>query len=165
MGNRSRPNDGLWITYDVGRSDFANEVRLHRLAAEHGLAPQIVEVGDNYFVSHHTGRPVVDVVRFWTLEQRIEVRDRIIRLLKSLADLGIHHRDASGLNVTIDGDGEVWLIDFEWAIEQGGCSYDLFGPEVSGVPVPTGHQAAGFTVWWHGTVRPLGDLFGPLPLL
>lgn len=164
MSNRAQPYQGLWVTQDIGRSDFQTEIALQSLAAEHGLAPEVVDVGDDWFTSRHTGRPIADFDPFWTLEQRIDVRDRTIRLLTDLFELGVHHRDASGLNITIDHDGSLKLIDFEWAIRQEApCSFDLYGPEASGVPAPDQHQELGFSVWWRGSIRPLSSLFGPLP--
>lgn len=79
----------------------------------------------------------------------------LVSMLKSMELLGIHHRDVHPGNlVTIDG--HLRLIDWETAIcDAGAPSYDLYGPDVSGLPVPDIHAAIrskrspnGYRMWF-----------------
>lgn len=71
-------------------------------------------------------------------------------LLTRLHADGIHHRDVHVLNLVRSAAGRVLLIDWETAIYQPSeLSYDLHGPEASGVPVPAIH--APYTPQWWGS--------------
>ena len=63
-----------------------------------------------------------------------------IELLEALNTVGLHHRDAHVKNLVRGPDGPL-LIDWETAVVAPGVpSYDLYGPDVSGVPSPTIHK-------------------------
>lgn len=63
----------------------------------------------------------------------------LIRLLKQLQTDGIHHRDVHIENIVQAPQGPL-LIDWETGIHQPGHrSYDLYGPDESGVPAPDIH--------------------------
>jgi len=63
----------------------------------------------------------------------------IVNLLRRLEAEGIHHRDVHIENVVQAPDGPL-LIDWETAIRMPGHkSYDLHGPDSSGVPAPDIH--------------------------
>ena len=68
-------------------------------------------------------------------------------ILHELHRLGIHHRDVHPGNVVFTAADEPLLIDWETAIETPPTvpSYDLYGPEASGLPVPDIHVALGNT--------------------
>lgn len=64
---------------------------------------------------------------------------QLVELLRRLETDGIHHRDVHIENIVQGPDGPL-LIDWETAIHAPGHpSYDLHGPEVSGIPVPDIH--------------------------
>jgi Ser/Thr protein kinase RdoA (MazF antagonist) len=70
-------------------------------------------------------------------------------LLEELHKAGVHHRDVHLGNVVLGPKGPL-LIDWETAIEQPApVSYDLYGPEASGVPLPEIHS--GLTPQWWGS--------------
>lgn len=74
-------------------------------------------------------------------------------LLEALHAEGVHHRDVHVRNIVRAGDGRPLLIDWETAIHQpAALSYDLHGPDASGVPVPEIH--AGLTPQWWGSPQP-----------
>lgn len=71
-------------------------------------------------------------------------------LLRRLHAEGFHHRDVHIRNLVSGPGGNVLLIDWETAVHQpSGLSYDLHGPDASGVPVPDIH--AGMTPQWWGS--------------
>lgn len=79
--------------------------------------------------------------------------DELRALLVRLGAEGVHHRDLHVLNVGRDRRGAVRVIDWEWTIGgMPGRSFDLFGPEMSGVPDhrhPNGHPP----IWWWGLLE------------
>lgn len=71
----------------------------------------------------------------------------LAELLRRVHAEGIHHRDVHVGNLVRADDG-LLLIDWETAIWQpSDLSYDLHGPEASGVPVPEIH-ARHTPQWW-----------------
>lgn len=86
-------------------------------------------------------------------------------LLEGLGQVGVHHRDAHPGNVMqCPETGWPLLIDWEVAIHwisAGGLSYDLHGPEATGVPKPAQHRHRRGRYWRPG-VWPLdkGDSNG-----
>lgn len=78
--------------------------------------------------------------------------EQLRTLLEQLHAEGIHHRDVHPGNIVRGPHGPL-LIDWETAIYwPSALSYDLHGPEASGVPVPDIH--AGITPqWWGSTQR------------
>lgn len=81
--------------------------------------------------------------------------EQLAELLTHLESLGIHHRDVHAANV-VAGPGGPLLIDWECAVTQTARSYDLYGPEISGVPVPDIHLKvrSGYVMWW-GSPHPM----------
>lgn len=74
-----------------------------------------------------------------------ETRD----LLDRVHAAGWHHRDVHAKNLVKMPDGTPRLIDWETAIIAPECpSYDLVGPEASGIAKPTEH--AGYSAQWWG---------------
>lgn len=72
----------------------------------------------------------------------------LAELLKRLHAEGVHHRDVHVRNLVRDQDGRPLLIDWETAVRQpSDLSYDLYGPDASGVPVPPIH-ARHTPQWW-----------------
>lgn len=73
----------------------------------------------------------------------------LAELLCAIHREGVHHRDVHVGNVVQDPSGPL-LIDWECAIWMpSDLSYDLHGPEASGVPKPAIH--AGLQpCWWYG---------------
>jgi len=78
----------------------------------------------------------------------------LAELLTALHRENIHHRDVHLRNLLIGPGGAPLLIDWETAIDQRArYSYDLYGPEVSGVPVPAIHT--GLTPQWWASAAPM----------
>jgi hypothetical protein len=74
-------------------------------------------------------------------------------LLTMLHDEAIHHRDLHLKNVVRGRDGRPLLIDWETAIiHPADLSYDLVGPEASGVPIPMIHRRF-IPAWWGSRER------------
>ena len=67
---------------------------------------------------------------------------KLIDLLECLEVVGVSHRDVHPGNIVINEHGDPLLIDWETAVEST-LSYDLWGPDESGVPVPEIHQKCG----------------------
>ncbi|GAF89737.1 unnamed protein product [marine sediment metagenome] len=74
--------------------------------------------------------------------------DGLLELLEHLSSAHIHHRDVWVGNVISTPDGPK-LIDWECGLYQVAPSYDLHGPETSGVPIPSIHTAlgTGYAMW------------------
>lgn len=73
----------------------------------------------------------------------------LYELLQALHREGIHHRDVHPGNI-VRGPAGPLLIDWETALHQPSqVSYDLYGPDDSGVPVPDIH--AGMAPQWWGS--------------
>ena len=78
--------------------------------------------------------------------------DELRKLLGALHTEGIHHRDVHLRNV-VRRSGLPLLIDWETAIfHPSKFSYDLSGPEKSGVPVPVIHRRM-IPAWWGSRQR------------
>lgn len=93
--------------------------------------------------------PVAALVPGWQPAQELH------GLLVRLSQEGIHHRDVHTKNVVMGPDGSPLLIDWETAVmEPSSVSYDLYGPEASGVPVPKLHQKLGVAAQWWGCGQP-----------
>lgn len=74
----------------------------------------------------------------------VELRE----LLSAVHAEGVHHRDVHLKNVVKGPGGRPLLIDWETAIEYPAeFSYDLYGPDVSGVPIPEIHRRL-IPAWW-----------------
>lgn len=75
-----------------------------------------------------------------------QLRDLLLRLHTD----GIHHRDVHVRNLVRAPDGRPLLIDWETAIHlPSDLSYDLHGPDASGVPAPEIHT--NHTPQWWGS--------------
>lgn len=79
----------------------------------------------------------------------------LVDLLNRLSEQGIHHRDVHTKNIVMGADGSPLLIDWETAGIYGtSVSYDLYGPEVSTVPMPRIHERLGVAAQWWGSGQP-----------
>lgn len=80
--------------------------------------------------------------------------DALAELLHIMEAEGLHHRDVHPGNIVASPTGPL-LIDWETAIAADAPSYDLYGPEISGVTVPVIHAAlpSNYTMWWGSTHR------------
>lgn len=68
-------------------------------------------------------------------------------LLQRLAAKHVHHRDVHPANIVLTEDGPK-LIDWETATLDTGPSYDMLGPDMSGIPMPDIHIGCG-AQWWN----------------
>lgn len=143
----------LRITKSVVRKTFTDESKvLARRRAQHEISfylaapwacPKLLDHGHNWLEMERL-RPA-SRVRGW------EPDYRLWSLLERLGREGIHHRDSHGANIVLEVDGYPRLIDWDAAIRWPsplGLSYDLYGPEVSGVPRPPQHWTRSVPVWW-----------------
>lgn len=74
--------------------------------------------------------------------------DELFAMLHDMQAEGIHHRDVWVGNLVTIG-GELRLIDWETATHADTPSYDLYGPDVSGLPIPDIHAALrNYRMWW-----------------
>lgn len=91
--------------------------------------------------------------------------DQLRELLSALHTEGIHHRDVHLRNVVKGRHGMPLLIDWETAVEHPAeYSYDLWGPDISGVPVPDIH-ARHIPAWWGSTDRTsIMNQWGVMPM-
>lgn len=107
--------------------------------------PALIDHNDRHLVieSWPTGTSVHDDYPFAALRE----------LLEDLETHGVHHRDVHPGNIVLTDDGPR-LIDWESAIWCDAPSYDLHGPDISGVPKPEIHDEP---MWWHsddpGSIR------------
>lgn len=77
---------------------------------------------------------------------------RLHQLLTRVHQAGVAHRDVHVKNVVRGPEGQPLLIDWECAaFVQSDLSYDLYGPEASGVPVPDIHVRLDVTPAWWGS--------------
>lgn len=154
----------------TGLSAPADFVFQYRRLQNWDLAPIVVEATDDVLVTecHPT------LFAWWEAgpsqqaltEMRILLRARI----SELHSHGICHRDIHIKNVVLR-DGTPLFIDTEFVIatDPNAPCYDLYGPDVSGIPAPEAHRAMNGAdkhgVWWHAPVlhNTLGHLLGPLP--
>lgn len=83
--------------------------------------------------------------------------DQMRTLLERLHRSHVHHRDVHALNVVRMPDGTPRLIDWETAfVQRCDYSYDLHGPELSGIPKPVEHDGYSAQWWGAGTKYSLG---------
>lgn len=81
--------------------------------------------------------------------------EELYGLLRWMEARGIHHRDVHPGNL-VRVQGGLRIIDWETAIRcEGVPSYDLYGPDVSGVSVPVIHSQlrSGYQMWWNSRHR------------
>lgn len=80
----------------------------------------------------------------------------LAEMIKSMAELGIHHRDVHPGNLVLVG-GELRLIDWETAIRDWRPvpPYDFWGPRLSGIALPVIHAEIrskrsphGYSMFW-----------------
>ena len=74
-------------------------------------------------------------------------------ILVELHRLGVHHRDVHVKNVVKGPRGTPLLIDWETALHfPSRLSYDLHGPDASGVQIPDIHRRL-IPAWWNSIQR------------
>lgn len=91
--------------------------------------------------------------------------DQLRELLSALHAEGVHHRDVHLRNVVKGKHGVPLLIDWETAIDYPSeYSYDLWGPDLSRVPVPEIHTRH-LPAWWGSTDRTsIMNQWGAMPM-
>ena len=83
--------------------------------------------------------------------------DQMKALLERLHASHVHHRDVHAKNVVRMPDGSPRLIDWETAlIQRADYSYDIHGPDLSGVDKPAEHEGYSPQWWDAGTKFSLG---------
>lgn len=156
----------------VCEADRNKFLRHYQLLSDLGLAPEILDSTGDTLVTR----------KYLTLEgwlwsgpseaQMKTMRRRLLAFLKEVHHkAGICHRDTHIRNFVLK-ENRPLLIDPTLAIE---CDrdrpcYDLVGPELSGVAIPTEHACQpnnnSFGVWWDAPEpfeQTLGSFFGRLP--
>lgn len=149
------------------------------LPKRHGRT--VVEIHDEWVVKRFTGRRAKDRERFFymllpdccprlldhddmslTIE-RLPVATELPEwkpvaqtraLIERIFAAGVHHRDVHAKNLVRGRDGSPLLIDWETAcIQRADRSYDLVGPDASGVPTPVEHDGYQAQWWDSGATR------------
>lgn len=107
-------------------------------------APQLLDHQPGVLVIEY--RPTAQACPTWRPVAELET------LLEKIHAEGVHHRDVHVQNVVCGEDDQPLLIDWETAIwHPSPLSYDLHGPEASGVAIPDIH--AGLTPQWLGSAQ------------
>lgn len=128
-------------------ADATAEIHWYQHLAGHRICPRLIDANPD------TGTLVLATHPPAGRDYR-PVR-QLADLLYELESLGIAHRDVHPGNILAGPRGPL-LIDWETAIHAPGApSYDLHGPDASGVAVPSIHQALrsrnsphGYIMWW-----------------
>ena len=60
------------------------------------------------------------------VDDRVGVKDNVVTVMNSFHDLGYAHGDLRGENIMIAGDGQVKIVDFDWAGLAGQIQYPHF---------------------------------------
>lgn len=146
-------------------ADWHNAIAFYRRLSAEGLSPEIARATDAELVTHW-----YPSLLEWLAGQagvRRDVGLTLLRRVNQLHSHGVCHRDLHDGNVVVR-DGLPLFIDLEFAIAtdpERPC-YDLYGPAISGVPVPRRHaeqlgspNANG--VWWDNAAHTtLASIFG-----
>ncbi|MCC9712071.1 phosphotransferase [Streptomyces sp. MNU76] len=105
-------------------------------------APRLLDVDGAALVLQT--RPTARALPWW------QPAEALRELLQAVHAEGVHHRDVHVGNIVQAEDGAPLLIDWETALARPApLSYDLHGPDASGVPVPAIH--GGMTPQWWGS--------------
>lgn len=145
-------------------------VHYYRLLASWDLAPKIIEATNDTLVTelHPT------LHQWWDAGPTQDELDAMLKLLRGriveLHSHGVCHRDLHIDNVVLR-DGIPLFIDTDFAIatDSNEPCFDLYGPDVSGVPAPAAHLRqhgnAAKGVWWTAPVlhNTFGHVLGPVP--
>jgi hypothetical protein len=157
---------------DLPREDGEHFAASYRRLAEAGFAPQIIDSSSVLVTPRH--RTLSEWLKTQpSADEMALMAHRIIELLRGVHALGACHRDVHVDNIVLTKDLTPLLIDPHFMIESDPDKpcYDLFGPDVSGVPVPQAHVMQGGVaaqgVWWDAPVqvRELGPIFGRIDSL
>lgn len=134
--------------------DVGEDVTVKRFASEAAAAHEV----SFYRLVPWACPPLLDVdgltLTMRTLPVAVDLADwkpadELAELLCDIHAEDVHHRDVHVGNVVRGVDGPL-LIDWECAIRMHtDLSYDLHGPEPSGVPVPGIHRNLE-PCWWYG---------------
>jgi len=105
-------------------------------------------------------RLVIETLPVATSHPQWRPVDQLAALLAGLLRCGFHHRDVHLGNVVLAADGPR-LIDWETVIWwPAPVSYDLAGPDASGVPVPDIHAHLSPQWWWSPQALAIGRQWG-----
>ena len=142
-------------------ADAHAEIHWYQQLADQQICPRLVDAHPD------TGTLIIAAHRPAGHDYR--PAHQLAELLHQLQALGIAHRDVHPANI-VEGPHGPLLIDWETAITAapGARSYDLHGPELSGVPVPDIHQTIrsrnspnGYAMWWGSPHRaPIRNQWG-----
>lgn len=95
----------------------ANEIRLHSLVANLGLAPEILETDNETFMVMER-IPAMNIADYYGTTIRClphYIRNQIVDILEVIYIVhGIQYLDITPYNF-IEYDGKVWIVDFEHA--------------------------------------------------
>lgn len=127
------------------RERFTRELGFYRLVPH--AAPAVLDVVESTATIVTQRLPVAHGLPGWRPVAELRA------LLEDLAARGVHHRDVHTKNVVRHPDGHPLLVDWETATVRSGCpSYDLYGPDRSGIDPPVEHD--GYTPqWWGASTR------------
>lgn len=130
------------------------------VAGRQGFGPP-VELAEEDRVVAVRGRPLKEPS---TPAERERLRRELLELLARVHAAGVAHRDVRPANLVRGPEGQLWLIDWEFAtaVDPKAPPYDLVGPVRSGVEAPLPHRESGKPVFWEAPgPEGLRDRLGP----
>lgn len=132
---------------ELGRDGYDRELEMFQQLTSLELCPELLDFTDDTIIMrwHQPLKAWMSQVdrAEWPFMAR-----RIYEQILELESRQIHHRDMHRNNLVIRPDGVPLFIDFEFAIRQDAISYDLYGPEISGVPPHRLHERPAWWQYW-----------------
>lgn len=147
---------------------FENEVKWYNQLRDSDLTPKLLSVEGTTLTMERKGVDLYSHIRKNPNFDKIEMGKMACELICKLHKLGVAHRDVHTKNILVCKD-RLYLIDFEFTTTSGVRSYDLYGPDRSGIPIPEMHLKNGILngVWWDSELPKspvLGMEIGPLEM-